>query len=354
MAGYAHILGHGRPLELLERARRLGRVAHAYLFHGPDGVGKERVALAFAQALNCTGPEPRPCGACEACGRILRGVHPDVRLLCSEAERVRRGLAEPGKTAPSSQIKIDQLDELSGFFHHAPYAARWKALVVVDAERMNVHCQNRFLKTLEEPGADTLIVLSSAQPEGLLGTIRSRCQALSFGPLPRAELARWLVDQRACSEEQARVIAAMAQGSPGRALASLEEGFLEARDELIQGLGRAVEGDLMDALELAGAVGEGREARERLETRLDLLELWLRDVTLCRLGVGTQLWVNQDRVEELTRLAGGFEAERVLSWISRLRATRGALKVNANPRMALEALVLGMRSTARSGDVGGA
>jgi DNA polymerase III subunit delta' len=340
---YEHILGHTRPIAQLERARQTGRVAHAYLFHGPAGVGKERVALAFATALNCAGPEPRPCGACDPCGKIARGVHPDVRLLACEAELVRRGQQEAGKSAPSSQIKIEQLDEQASFFRHAPYAGRTKVLLVVDAERMNLHCQNRFLKTLEEPSADTLIVLVSAQPEALLPTIRSRCQALAFGPLPRELLARHLHEARELPLERARVVAAMAQGSLGQALALAEEGFLEERDQLVQGLARALEGDLADALEVAGAIGEGREARERLEVSLALLELWLRDVLLCCLGVDPGQWVNQDQAEELGRAAARVDPARLFGWLDRIREVRASLKSNANPRMAMESLLLAMR-----------
>jgi len=263
--------------------------------------------------------------------------------MACESELVQRGRLEAGKSAPSSQIKLEQLDEQAAFLRHAPYAGRTKALLVVDAERMNLHCQNRFLKTLEEPGADTLIVLLSAQPGALLPTIRSRCQALAFGPLPLEALSGHLHEAVGISRERARVVAAMSQGSLGRALALAEESTLEARDRLVEGLARVLEGDLADALEVAREVGEGREARERLAGELELLELWLRDVLLCGLGVDPGVWVNQDRAEQLGRVAERADPARLLGWLDRVREVRASLKTNANPRMAMESLLLAMR-----------
>jgi DNA polymerase-3 subunit delta' len=339
---YDDIIGQKRQIEQLERARRGGRVAHAYLFFGPAGVGKERVALAFAKALNCESEENAPCGECQSCKKIEKRAHPDVRLVASEQELLDRGLIEQEKgVRPSAQIKNAQLQELSDLFRHRPYLGRWKVVVVIDADLMNANSQNRFLKTLEEPSADSAIILVTAHPEALLPTVRSRCQALAFGPLSTDLVSEFLKQEHALDEERARVLAAMAQGSLQRADAIAKGDVLEDRDGLVAGFSRALGGDLADVLALAEEYSKGRD---QAQDALNLLEIWCRDLLFCKLGVSAKLLVNQDRREMVADQAAGFSSRRLLAWIESIRRTRDGFWVNANPKMALESLLLGMRT----------
>jgi DNA polymerase-3 subunit delta' len=355
---YASIVGHKRPIALLERARKNGRVAHAYLFQGPDGVGKEQVAWAFAMALNCKDPLDAPCGHCDSCRKIARSNHPDVRLVAceeeqarriailSEEERARRGLSESERRtsrAPSIQIRNEDLDELTGLFSHRPYLGAFKVVLVIDAQRMNQSAQNRFLKSLEEPNADTVIILISSQPAALLPTVRSRCQSLTFGPLPRALIEQWLVERRQLDPIMAQVVASMSQGSLGRALQLTEgeqEGGIAWRDQLLAQVGRIRSGDLADVLEVAEGFAEGGDGQRRLRESLNLLELWCRDLILTKLQVNAQYYINQDRLTELEQTARGLTLTVLLSWIASIARIRQSLGVNANPRLASEALWL--------------
>ncbi|MBN2495884.1 MAG: DNA polymerase III subunit delta' [Deltaproteobacteria bacterium] len=349
-SAYDSILGHQRPIEQLERARRLGRVAHAYLFQGPEGVGKERVAFAFAKALNCQNPDRAPCDACDSCQRIDRGCHPDVRLVASEEELVRRGLIEPEKgRSPSRQIRTGQLDELAGLFRHRPYLGRWKAVVLVDAERMNTSSQNRFLKTLEEPTDSSVIMLVTAHPDALLPTVRSRCQVVFLGPLGRDDIAAHLEAQQGVDRERAFILAAMAQGSLGRAEMLADSGFLALRDEVVGLLSRIRQGDLADLLSAAGELGEGRDARQRVGDAVGLMEMWCRDLlVLCLCGTaGRERLVNRDRDARLAEEAEHAKPRMLLRWISQIRRTRSALDTNANPRSMIESLLLQMRTATR-------
>jgi DNA polymerase-3 subunit delta' len=203
----------------LRRALTLGRVHHAYLFDGPDGVGKERTAFGLAQALVC---ERRPqgagdaCGECRACVRSVprpgetRPLHPDIVVLA-------RGLYDPaaiGRRTPETQdISIDQVRSLvltrAAF---APHEGRAKVFIVRRAEELSVSAANALLKTLEEPGARTHFVLLSSTADALLPTIRSRTQRVRFGALPDAVVAE-LLSARGMEGPLAAEIAALAGGS---------------------------------------------------------------------------------------------------------------------------------------------
>lgn len=340
MNPYDLILGHRGPIGQLERARQAGRVAHAYLFHGPDGVGKQRVALAFAAALNCRAAEA-PCGSCSDCQKIAEYRHPDVQMLASESYLVAQSRLTLERGTPSDQIKVDQLTELQTLLHHRPYLGRTKVVVVVDAERMNESTQNRFLKTLEEPSADTVILLLTAHPDLLLGTIRSRCQALGFGPLPQDLLAAHL-ERTGIDPARAKTLAAMSQGSLGRALALVDEDHLRGRDEALEGLERAFGGDLADVIAWAEATTEG-QGRTQLLGAVDALELWLRDQLLQSVGVSDELLITRDRAVPAPDRAEPRGA--LIRRIERLRAVRGAIARYQNPRMVAEAVLLDMKDT---------
>ena len=342
MSTYESILGHQRQIAQLDQARKVKRVAHAYMFSGPDGVGKELVAFAFAQALNCEASEDVPCGNCTSCMKISKGGHPDVRLVASEEELVTRGLIESEKKrAPSAQIRNAQLDELADLFRHRPYMGRFKVVIVVDAHKMNINSQNRFLKTLEEPSSDSVIILLTDRPNALLSTVRSRCQALEFGSISRSLISSVLQQKLGLADDRADVLAAMAQGSLGRAMFLAESDVLEMRDRLVGSLTELDNLDLEDLLSLAAEHGQNRLT---LLEALEMLELWCRDVLVAAVGAGQQQLVNLDKLGWIDQQASCTSPRRLLRWIERIRRTRGQMKVNANPRMAMESLLLSMRS----------
>jgi DNA polymerase-3 subunit delta' len=209
----------------LERALVRDRVHHAYLFDGPDGVGKERAALGLAQALVCERRAPgvaHACGECSACIRVplregeRRPLHPDVVLL-------ERGLYAPeqiGRRTPETQdLSIDQVRTLvlarAAF---APHEGRARVFVVRRAEELSTGAANALLKTLEEPGDRMHFILLSASADSLLPTIQSRTQRVRFAPLPDAVVERLLV-QGGAKPEDARTVAKLSRGSMTEAAA---------------------------------------------------------------------------------------------------------------------------------------
>ncbi|HIE42249.1 MAG TPA: DNA polymerase III subunit delta', partial [Nitrospinaceae bacterium] len=169
---FKSVLGQSQPKKILNNALQNSSVAHAYLFYGQEGVGKKKLAIALAKALNCknTGSDGA-CDECESCLKIERRTHPDFFYL------------EPVKNSPTSReavIKIEEIRELQKKLAYLPYEGKTKVVVIDSAELMNLQAANSFLKTLEEPPSATVLILVSSNPQRLLPTLLSRCQRIQF------------------------------------------------------------------------------------------------------------------------------------------------------------------------------
>jgi len=195
----ADILGQERVVDALRRSIAANRVAHAYLFEGPNGCGRRTTALALVQALFCAAPVAGDaCGACPSCRKLAAGHHPDLHLL------------EP--LPDKRDIVIDQVRELQQVLSLRPYEASRKACLIHPAERMTVGAANSLLKTLEEPPGHAVIILLASQSDLLLPTVRSRCQHLRFSPLDDQTVAA-VLKAHGMDLELAAKLAPLAEGA---------------------------------------------------------------------------------------------------------------------------------------------
>lgn len=335
----SEVRGQKRAIGLLQSALRRGRTHHAWLFTGPEGVGKESAAIGFAQSLLCQSPvEGEACDACAACGKVERGLHPDFLRILPQALAVERGLLtreELGR-APSRDLRVEQIRQLEGALAIAPVEGERRVVLVVAAESMNLAAQNAFLKTLEEPPPGTHIVLVAEAGERLLPTIRSRCVRVPFGPLPLEFVADRLVAERGIALEEARFLAALSGGSLGRALAYSTEA-LEGRARIIEELEKLHPGDFRPLLALAETIAAG--GRDEAELRLDAIALFYRDVALLASGAGESQIANRD----LLPMAQVAAKRGAMDAIQRYRGTgaaKEALARHAIPRLAIERFLL--------------
>lgn len=286
---------HGQPraLDALKGALRTGSVHHAYLFGGPEGVGKELAAVAFAQALLCPEKLNEGCGKCSACVRIEKRNHPDVTVVMPEAELVSRGLA--GRSdfthVPSRELKVEQVRRLQERLSFRALEGRYKVAIIASAEKLNTQAQNAFLKTLEEPPRDTVLILVAAGVDRLLPTIRSRCSKVHFGPLPERFVAEKVKVERKLDDATAELVAVMSGGSLARAMELDVEG-LSGRRELIEAFEGTRVADARTVLRFAETYGASREAAE---SALMLLDLWVRDVAIAKAGAAS--FANRDLAE---------------------------------------------------------
>lgn len=332
MPGFEAIIDQERPIRILTSLLAHGTIPHALLFTGIAGVGRTSAATAFAMACNCSGRELRmdaaaeaarvePCAECAACRKIAAGNHPDV---------VRIG--------PSGQsIRIEQVRELCRLLSMKPYEARWRFVIVTDAQSMNAAAQNALLKTLEEPPEATVLILIARQTADLLPTIVSRCQHIGFKPIARAHLAAILSRAYGLAPREAALTAALANGSVSRALKMHRGRFLDHRRWLLEELAALPRQATARLLALAEKLARDKEG---LAEELDLIESWLRDLAMIRHD--PQRVFHQDLHTQLLDTARQADDAFPLRAFESLKLARRRIQANSNPRLALEALLLRM------------
>jgi DNA polymerase-3 subunit delta' len=333
---FSSTIGHRRIVSLLSRAVAQNRLPPSLLLAGPSGVGKRRVAMAVAAAVNCLQPRQSgefqhdACGECATCKRIARGVHPDVILI------------EPGETGT---IKIEQVRDVIDRSGYRPFEGRRRAVVIDEADAMVHAAQNALLKTLEEPPSASIFILVSSMPDMLLPTVVSRCPRLRFGPLSVAEVVEILVRDHDYTQAEARVAAADADGSVGRALSAESADLTEARAAAQQILEQAAR--TTDASRLVDAVkdvvvkkGSAGSERDQLAACLRAAASLLRDLGLMAARADASTIANTDLQPQLTALSRSYDGERATRAYAAVDEALAALERNASPKVVVDWLVL--------------
>ena len=346
------VLGHEHARTVLARLLASGRLPHAFLFHGPEGIGKGRVALALAQALVCESPtaQGEACGTCLGCTKASHGNHPDLMITTRLPKKEKRGpgrggeepdeeddgVPETGSGDLRSFIVVPQIRELTRHASFTPREAGRRVFIVDPADRMNAEAQNALLKTLEEPPGAAVLILVASRPHLLLPTVRSRCFQLGFGPMPPQDLARALA-ARGMPDGEARARAALAEGRPARAAALDLTRLAERRDALLDALEALATTPARAAdIPAVAAALAGEDEADLLEG-LDLAAALLSDVARHASGRGALL--HGDAVDRIATLARALGAERAAAIVSLIDRTRGDLRLNVNKALALETIL---------------
>lgn len=317
------LVGHREVVDRLSDLIQTKRLPHGLLFSGPSGVGKFFVAQWVAAAFLC--PEAG-CGVCPTCKKALSFQHPDIHRV--EAEEGRR------------DITISQIRRLMDTVGLKPFEAGAKAVVLDEADRMNDESQNAFLKTLEEPPPDTLIILVSSVPEKLLPTIRSRCQRFRFNRLSQEDFLS-LIENR--EELRTALPLKLAQGSPGKLSGLMKAEADQARrlfsafisSETVPSPVKATAEMMKWAQEQA--VGESKhQVRERLRMALNLGATLLRDVVILSQGAGADHLMNNDMQLELERASCYYRLSGLLYAIQQVVDASTDIAGYVDPGLALE------------------
>jgi len=327
---FERVIGQKRTIELLQNVLRSGRLAHAYLFHGPVGVGKFAAAMEFAKALLCEHPtEDGACGECPSCRQVDQLGHPALKVLLPGRKEMDPGqerqlldeLAEEPhnveRILKHPTIALARIHELRQFASFAGEGGRGSVVLIPVADRMSQEAANSLLKTLEEPPPGLRLILTTADPGALPSTITSRCQRLRFAPLSDEDVAAALVERLGIDRDTALMIARLSSGNFSLALSWVEADTGGMWELAVEFLRTAVR-DLRSQAEFVSSLlprWEGKKSKEKaprlllveravLLEFLDVLQVWLRDAQLVReLGpeAAKPLLVNPGQLETLVR-----------------------------------------------------
>lgn len=330
---FSDIIGQDWAIRLLQSGIRNGRLAHAYLFAGPDGVGKLMVALTLAKVLNCKTPIFADCcDQCSPCRKIDVSSHPDVRLI---------------RPSPGS-IKIEQMRDLQREAFFKSFEARKKVYIIDSAELMTHEAANSLLKTLEEPPGEAMFVLTTSNVAGVPPTIVSRCQLIRFNSISRDKIEDILVNRRGLARDVAHRASLLCGGSVNQALRVGDGLAMARRNQVLDLVARVSSSDVGSIFELASGL---TEHKEHLDEVLDIILSWYRDVLILKeSGEGSSI-LNSDRMGLLEDEAGKFSTEDLVKAIGLVRQTQGYIKKNVNLQLAIEVMLLKLRGVNRSTEI---
>lgn len=330
---FSEVCGQTEVKELLRRSLLKKRIASAYLFSGPEGVGKTMTAIIYAKAMNCRLHDTDACASsggterCPSCKKIDVISHPDIRIVLPVPRKVREEksqhrLLEEGRLHAYQRteiISINDIRDIEEMLFLKPFEARRRVVIVVDADTMNQEAQNAFLKLLEEPPGDTTIILTSSWPEKLFATIRSRCQRIQFRRLSREEMKHYLNERFELNEPEMDLICLLSNGSIRKAEELLDEEHRRER-ELLKALVVNMEFEKLKEI----------EDKEMLERFITFLIPLMRDIGVVGSGAGI---ANAD-MEDYVRVAGEtYTTEEIRERIHFLSLALARLTRNVNPRI---------------------
>ena len=337
---FSRIVGQEKAKRIVGKAILNRRVPHAYLFTGIAGVGKTSLGIAIAASLNCRERKgAEACGECSSCRQIMNGHFPELFVIRPEGD----------------VIKIDQIREAQDSMRFAPMAGGHRVIILDQADTMTEEAANAFLKTLEEPPNSNLLILNAVEPANLLPTIVSRCQKVRFAPLAVETIAGYLVNEMGIRRETATVLARLAEGSLGKAIAMAEGDFLERREKWLK---RAMEIPSMTAtealeiaLELSGekSTSAAQGSKYEIGGLLDLLgvlAIWYRDLLLLKKEGAETLVVNADLMEELKKFVRKFKLLQLYESLLVLDQAQRDIRMRRNKALVLEKTMLRLRELA--------
>jgi DNA polymerase-3 subunit delta' len=317
---FSSIVGHRNQIEILKKVILNDRVSHAYLFLGPEGVGKKQIAFAFAKALNCRSFKSDSCNSCLSCKKTDSKNHPDVDII------------DHG----NKFIKIDSIREMQRKLQYKPLEGRFKISIIDRAELINISAANALLKTLEEPPDQSIIILIASNVNNLLPTLNSRCQKLTFSFLQKDEVTRLIKKQNLEDEIGTDFLVTFAQGSIGKALSFESEWINTERKKFLNDTFSVVQGDMEKAFQMTEEI----YLNENLMNYLDILKIWFRDILVYKYCNDDTRIINTDLIDSIKRSDHYLSHARLLSMFQVVTDCSRNILRNANKRLTLEAMFM--------------
>ncbi len=321
---FSQITGHERQLGFIRRITESERLAHAYLFSGPSGIGKARVAFAMACSLLCSGAGSEACGVCPDCRKFKSANHPDFIHILPDG----------------AFIKIEQIRELKKNLSFSPLGGGKRVIVMEDAHLMRREAGNSLLKILEEPPPDNVFIIVAGGGHRLLATIVSRCQLIDFAPLTTEQTINIIRQETDVDSRQAGVLSFISEGSPGKALLIAESAVIDLAEKVIVFLLATLNDkgpqQVEKGLLLASMIAEVDE----IELVFDFIRLFFKEVMLCLADYYQQQNFTILRARDIPILREEWNLSDISVKLSLLDEAVSAISANCNRNLVCEVLLL--------------
>lgn len=331
--GFNRVYGHRSQIEALVQSVSKNRTAHAYLFTGPEGTGKKLTALQFAKVINCkAGNDPYSDCSCTSCAKADKHVHPDIHVFEYSEEKT---------------IKVGHIrEDIERIVYLSPYESRYKIFILDGAERMNFSAQNAFLKTLEEPPSNSVIILVTSLADLIIPTVRSRCRTVSFNRLSGEEIEKYLSGKGSYTGEELKLVAKISGGSIGKAL-GIDKDFLDSRKDYIEKLLKADPRKPSTIFEFAEQVSKLAKGSDitKLKQFFDILSVWISDSVSFKIGMEEEGVINSDMYGHLQSFSRDKSMKELMQKFSAIEESWNSIVVyNANKQLTIENLLVQLSS----------
>ena len=307
------VLGHTKTLGIIGAYLENSRFSGAFIFSGPEGIGKKMVAKLIAGQLNCIGQVDRPCGSCSACLKIQEETHPDLHII------------QNGQL----QIKIEDIRGILREANFRPYEGAVKVFIIDNAHKLNSEAANSLLKVLEEPPKDVLIILVTHKPQNIIKTVLSRCKEIKFSPLIRGQLETVLMNNYALDKTTAHFLAYYAEGRLGLALKLKDTPLLREKNKIFDSF--ILSSKPLDHFMM-------NQSKEQVQVCLNILASWFRDIYLLKAGLSDKEVIHLDRHSDLLKLIPRFSFRQLDEIMATLAESSFYLEKNINSKLLLHNL----------------
>lgn len=322
---FDRIVGHREIIEHIQSSIKFNRVNHAYIFDGPDGMGKMTLARAFAKTLNCEAGGIEPCNSCISCKTFDEDNNPDIIYV----------------THKTTVISVDDVrEQIVQNLAVKPYKNRYKIFIIPEAHKMNEAAQNAFLKSLEEPPEYGIFMLLSENCNNFLVTILSRCILFKLKALPYDTVAEYLIETQGITPEQAQLYARYSMGNIGKAeelIASQQ--FRSLRDKATEIALKLETADMIEMYDIIDDIkGDKKEDRKNIDTILEIIYMIYRDALVYIKTRDEQRIIQSDKFSEVFSIADKASSSSLIKRCEAIEDTRVKLRNNGNAQLLLETL----------------
>jgi len=316
---YSSVAGQEEIKASLIKSINNNQVSHCYIFEGAKGMGKFNLALTFAQSLLCLNFREEPCNLCGSCIKANSLNHPDLHIINEDEKSIKR----------------EDIDDLINSIYKKPYESKMKVYIIKEAHLMTVQAANTFLKTLEEPPRDTVMILLTINSSLLLPTIVSRCQEVKFRNISKEAIISHLM-QFTSDVDAIELAANYSRGNLNKAMNIINgnDDILRRRGEIIKIFDKIINSDSEIIYELENYFDE---QKDNIDTIIEIMIIWMRDVMFVNNNMDT-LVINKDYIELLK--IHGKKIEMNSDIIEFMQNVSDNIKSNVSYRLAVDNMLL--------------